>query len=228
MSFIFSRALVEEFSQANCSGIDAFVQSNPIRTDRPSLSLDRTTAVYRRSPYGMTYAHSTGAHGAELLIALWADFPVKPIPLQLEEGTLRMISGRKCDGSWQMSLPGTYLPRTSNASRSTPRPTISNRWATPLDASRSTPPSWVARIAAHGSGWLPTPTAKANHDAPSMRKWPAYAAWQDWLGGKTSPATWEYMMGWPIGWTDLRPLATDRFQSWLQQHSPFSNDDETT
>lgn len=30
----------------------------------------------------------------------------------------------------------------------------------------------------------------------------------------------EWLMLWPEGWTDLRPLATDRFQQWRQLHGP--------
>ena len=26
----------------------------------------------------------------------------------------------------------------------------------------------------------------------------------------------EWLMGWPLGWTDLRPLATDRFRQWCE------------
>jgi hypothetical protein len=51
----------------------------------------------------------------------------------------------------------------------------------------------------------PTPTAKANHMAPSMRKWPGYARMQDELGGQLDPSHWEWLMGFPIGWTDLEP-----------------------
>ena len=29
------------------------------------------------------------------------------------------------------------------------------------------------------------------------------------------------LTGWPIGWTALKPLGMDKFQSWLQQHSGF-------
>lgn len=36
-----------------------------------------------------------------------------------------------------------------------------------------------------GVSWWPTPTAKANHCAPSMRKWPAYARFQDEIAGTT-------------------------------------------
>jgi hypothetical protein len=49
-------------------------------------------------------------------------------------------------------------------------------------------------------GW-PTPTAKANHDAPSMRKWPAYRRYQTSIT-RTFPRLWEWMMGFPEGWTD--------------------------
>ena len=35
--------------------------------------------------------------------------------------------------------------------------------------------------------------------------------------GKLNPDWVEWLMGWPIGWTDLKPLATDKFQQWYQQ-----------
>lgn len=37
-------------------------------------------------------------------------------------------------------------------------------------------------------------------------------------GGLLNPAWVEWLMGWPIGWTALQPLATGRFQEWLRQH----------
>ena len=37
-------------------------------------------------------------------------------------------------------------------------------------------------------------------------------------GGSLNPTWVEWLMGWPIGWTDLKPLETDKFQVWLQQH----------
>ena len=36
--------------------------------------------------------------------------------------------------------------------------------------------------------------------------------------GHLNPTWVEWLMGWPIGWTDLKPLETDRFHEWLQQH----------
>jgi hypothetical protein len=37
-------------------------------------------------------------------------------------------------------------------------------------------------------------------------------------GGRMNPAWGEWLMGWPIGWTDKTPLETDRFRQWLQKH----------
>lgn len=40
--------------------------------------------------------------------------------------------------------------------------------------------------------------------------------------GPLNPAWVEWLMGWPIGWTDLKPLEMAKFHEWQQQHSPFS------
>jgi len=36
--------------------------------------------------------------------------------------------------------------------------------------------------------------------------------------GQLNPSWVEWLMGWPIGWTDLRPLEMDRFRAWLRSH----------
>ncbi len=38
------------------------------------------------------------------------------------------------------------------------------------------------------------------------------------VGGPLNPTWIEWLMGWPLGWTDLKPLAMDRFREWQQQH----------
>jgi len=35
---------------------------------------------------------------------------------------------------------------------------------------------------------------------------------------KVNPRFWDRMMGFPIGWTQLEPLAMPKFQQWLEQH----------
>jgi hypothetical protein len=38
------------------------------------------------------------------------------------------------------------------------------------------------------------------------------------VGGPLNPHWTEWLMGWPEGWTDLKPLETDKFQKWLDAH----------
>ena len=42
--------------------------------------------------------------------------------------------------------------------------------------------------------------------------------------GQLNPEWVEWLMGWPIGWTGLEPLATDRFQRWLELHGISSQE----
>lgn len=41
------------------------------------------------------------------------------------------------------------------------------------------------------------------------------------LGGPLSPMWSEWFMGWPIGWTGLKPLVMDKFQAWRQSLGEF-------
>ena len=43
--------------------------------------------------------------------------------------------------------------------------------------------------------------------------------------GQLNPPWVEWLMGWPIGWTDLKPLVTDKFRNVQQWHSVFSQKD---
>ena len=59
-------------------------------------------------------------------------------------------------------------------------------------------------------GW-PTPTAhnakETNAPSEANRNTPTLAAQ---AGGKLNPTWVEWLMGWPLGWTDLKPSATDK------------------
>ena len=41
------------------------------------------------------------------------------------------------------------------------------------------------------------------------------------VGGKLNPDWVEWLMGWPIGWSDSKPLGMDKFQKWQEQHSRY-------
>jgi hypothetical protein len=42
------------------------------------------------------------------------------------------------------------------------------------------------------------------------------------VSGQLNPTWVEWLMGWPIGATDLRPLATDKFRPWCELHGIYS------
>ncbi len=44
-------------------------------------------------------------------------------------------------------------------------------------------------------------------------------------GGPLNPTWCEWFMGWPEGWTELKPLATDKYRLWRQLHSLFCLND---
>jgi hypothetical protein len=101
---------------------------------------------------------------------------------------------------------------------------------------------------ATGSGWWPTPTVCGNYNrkgasatsgdglATAVRMWPTPTAHNSketnapseanrntptlaaQAGGKLNPMWVEWLMGWPLGWTDLKPLETDKFHCAPQQH----------
>jgi hypothetical protein len=41
------------------------------------------------------------------------------------------------------------------------------------------------------------------------------------IGGTLNPTWVEWLMGWPIGWTALEPLAMDGYQQWLSKHGGY-------
>ena len=81
-------------------------------------------------------------------------------------------------------------------------------------------PSLAAQV--NNPKYWPTPTAHNAKEtaAPSeaRRNTPTLASQ---AGGKLNPDWVEWLMGWPIGWTDLKPLATDKFQRWLNLHGRY-------
>jgi hypothetical protein len=65
------------------------------------------------------------------------------------------------------------------------------------------------------SGYWPTPTAhnakEGNYPAERTRKTPTLASL---VGGKLNPTWVEWLMGWPLGWTDLNPIKMEELLRW--------------
>ena len=203
--------------ERNPSGYEQSTLLNWIGTADAFSHSDKMTGYQEFSRFGMTFVPLTADRGAEsLMLYLEASLAKHSAPLR-QEGTTPTIFGLKCDESWQMSLPGTYLPKTSVEKLSTKQQTTSRRWVIKSDALSYPRKTWVQTTFGDGVGYLHTPTCTANYAAPSMQKWPACREFVR-VFGRPSPTNHEWMMGWPIGWTDLKPLETGKYQSWLQQH----------
>lgn len=221
MSWHYSQALEAAFSEASSLDGEQSVPLKSTGTDATVSLPARTKDCSRPFRSGTTLRHSMVGHGEALLMWFLAGFPVSPIAKQLRPDVLRMISGRKCGGSWQMSLPGTYLRRTLHRRPSMPRLTTSKRWVTPSDVFPLPRQTWVQTTFGGDIGYVHTPTTKANYAATSMQKWPVCKAYVRAFG-RPSPLIEEWLMAWPEGWSDTAPLATDKFQSWLQRHGACS------
>jgi len=84
------------------------------------------------------------------------------------------------------------------------------------------------RIGENGSGLWPTITRrdyrnssdrKRNSQGPDLIGYLCRITGES--GIRLKPSFAEEFMGWPVGWTDLKPLATGKFQQWLEQHGRF-------
>lgn len=262
MSWHFSQALVEAFSEANSSdgGLFAPWSSTPSAPD-DSCS-DRMKGTFHRSPFGMMYAPSTDAPGEALLTwFLEASRARTSARQETERGSTERGagSGRKWLGSFARWDRATSSWRTAQCSLFGGLTEFSGtwpRWGAMRDGAcwERQAPAWTTGV--NGSGLLPTPCAsdwqpicwaRAERLARGEKGRPEGAKGgcsnlQDSLAAgwlrrmkrdlrpergsmpRANPLFWEHLMGWPLGWTGLTPLGTDKFRAWWQQHGGYSDE----
>lgn len=75
---------------------------------------------------------------------------------------------------------------------------------------------WPTATASASKG--SSPAALTRKDGRSRANDRLDYAVMDSDGGPLNPTWVEWLMGWPLGWTDCAVSVTDRFRSWLQQH----------
>ena len=293
MSWLFSRALVEGFSEGTSWAGELCAPSNGSPTPQAFCAPDRTTAFSRPSRFGMTFKPLTADRGEELLMSYLAAFPART-SASLAKARDSMGNDQECGGTWRGWLakfdPATSSWRTAQCSlledlteslvtlprsgmtrsgllweRQTlelrTREIASGLWATPTasDGQRGgmltenmtgisiaqqvkTPQRWPTPLASDAesaggiSCWqrgkrglslntavrLMYPTPGYNdykigkgYDHGSKKQTPQL---RHMSGGLLNPTWVEWLMGWPLGWTDLKPLATAKCHSALQPH----------
>ncbi|CAB3888855.1 hypothetical protein LMG26788_03733 [Achromobacter pulmonis] len=243
MSWLFSQALVEEFSEATCSDGEPSAQLNVMPTPHKFSRQDKTIEPSDLSRFGLTCAVLTEDRGAALLTWYLAGSRARTCQ-SLEAAPASMASavasGQKWPGSFAKLSQDESTWRTHQLSLDGGWQEFSGtwpRWGWMRDGECSVLAPMVHHIHARGCSWWPTPVAtdhkrgkgspahrlangRAVVDRPSKSRFGATLP--DILGGTPNPEWIEWLMGWPTNWTALRPLETDRFQSWLRPHSIFS------
>ena len=309
MSWLFSQALVAEYSEATCSAGVPSAQLNVMPTPHPFWRNDKMMDASSLSRFGLTCAVLTDDLGVALLTWFLADSRVRTYPLPGLEPELT-VSAQDCGEKWRESsvrydpdlsswktahclweedlpwssvtLPKWGMTRNGHVFRHPTRERpisgiASGLWQTIVadDSADRKAGKWNSRGEPKLSAqvmnpkYWPTPNScKASEDlnlqcsgdgrakpnklgwAVAQRTWPTATASKGWSknhkramtddrldysveresfqpGQQTPPMRlnpdWvEWLMGWPIGWTELRPLAMDRFHEWQRQHSPCS------
>jgi hypothetical protein len=229
MSYIFLLEQGEESSAECFSDIPAYALSNGTSTPANAFSPANGTDACPASQSGTTCRPSTGNLGAGASMSSAGASPAKT-SAQLEKARESTGSGLECGTTWPESL-AKYDPATSSwrtrqclqIEDSTKSSVTWPRWGMMRNGEcweRATPP---LRTRESVSGCL-LPTPLANDSTGGLGNYMSLRKWWFNLGlGKApstrQPAFWEWMMGWPIGWTACDAAATDKFRQWQHSHS---------
>ena len=127
-------------------------------------------------------------------------------------------------GLWPTpTVCGNYNRKGASATSGDGLATAVRMWPTPTTRDRGTDaPARMGgpSLAVAVRRWT-TPTAhnakEGGFASEHERNTPTLAAQ---AGGALNPTWVEWLMGWPLGWTDLKQLETARFRRWLREHSP--------
>jgi hypothetical protein len=235
MSWLFSQALVAAYSEGNCLDGEpsAQLKSNPI----PHLysSSAKMTVFCRRSRYGMTCAPLTGNHGEVLLTWFLAGFPVKtlhpPAAVMVSTANSR-DSGKKWHGLLARFDLATYSWKTAQSSifeESEPSLQTFPRWGSMRNGVLYQQKTLEPGILENAPGLLlPTLIKRDSKSAAGAKRSPNAIGTEPLnviLGGRPNPEWAEWFMGWVSGWTELKPLAMDKYHEWLRWHGEFYTND---
>lgn len=242
MSYTFLRESGEESSAECFSGIPVFALSKLSLSAEKSSYNGNATESYQNSQSGTTYGLSTGDLGAGKSIASAEVSPAKTSRRQAKE---RASTEREA-GYGASSL--VLLARYDRYTRSwkTPQCSLIEDSGECLETFPKSGTmrggvlweltTWAHPTVASESGFwrIPTPLAsdgskqQANSKVRHLRKAKFGVRVHSvsyWIlknyNMRCTPKMTEWLMGYPISWTDSAPLATDKFRSWRQRLLTF-------
>ena len=211
----------------------ALLKLTPIAEE--SCCSDSEMGFCQDSQSGMTFQHLTEGLGTDELILCAEDFHAKTSVPQGGEMELTGISpsfGVKWLGllaKWDRDLCLWKTPQCSLLADLDEFSGTWPRWGMMQNGECSELSMQGLRISENAFGFWPTPTChnakEQDSPAESKRNTPTLChvarGGDQTLPRHLNPEWVEWLMGWPLGWTDLQPLETDKFRQWRQKHGNF-------
>jgi hypothetical protein len=198
----------------------------------------------------MTFKPLTADRGEELLTLYLAAFPAKIYPQQemAKDSTESAVDyGKRWGGllaKFDLDTSTWKIPQCSLITDSIECLQTFTNWGLMQDGVLWEQTSLVPPIEGSDFGWWPTPiasdymggqtngitytgkrfvrTSQKTGTEFGAKLTSAYRM----MTGNHLPANFsEWMMGWPPDWTGLKPVETDKFRSWQQQHGVSSSEE---
>ena len=225
MSWHYLRVQEEESLQDICLGGELLQPLKSKITHAEFYCNGKLMDSYLDSLSGTTFVHSMGNLGEEKSMLSLEDSHAKTLVLQEKAQDLTekgQDSGEKWQGSFTKYSPDSCLWKTHQCS-----------FLGDLDEFLETWPRWGSMRTGE---CYQLPMSEQNINETEYGLWPTpttpsgggncggSGAYKNAIKNGThiphsiNPSLYEWLMGWPIGWTDLKPLETDKFHFALQQH----------
>jgi hypothetical protein len=224
MSWLFSQVLVEEYLGENSLDGEQSVPLSGKPIQQAYCAPDKMMAFSRLSRFGMTYKPLTANLGEELLTLYLEDFHAKTFQQQ-EKAQELMENEAECGQKWLASFvkydPDTSSWKTHQCSLLGDLELFLETW--PRWGSMRNGECWEQQMLEQNTnetefGLWPTPTTPSGGG-----NFGGSGAYKNAIKNGThiphsiNPNLYEWLMGWPQGWTDLKPLEMDKFHCVQQQ-----------
>lgn len=238
MSWLFSQALAEEYSVGTSLAGEQFAQLSVMPTPHKFSRNDKMMEFSDLSRFGLTCAVLTESRGEELLMSFLAGFRARTsaqmglAPASRESDQVYGQKWRELSVKFDLSSSAWKILHDSGEKVLPWSSVTLPQWGMTVNGFVYQHQTAQRPIHETACGLWPTVKSTIRSDCPSerlrhapdlvsvikMRPLPNGSMPQQ--DGQLNPEWVEWFMGWPIGWTELKPLAMDRFQEWQRQHSP--------
>lgn len=230
MSWLFSRALVEEYSADTCSDGALSAPLSVMPTAHSFWRRGKTIEPSGLSLFGLTCEVLTDDRGEALLASYRQDFLARTLAPQARAAasTESAAAYGKRPGesfaTWNPTARGWRTAQCSLLGDSDEFSATWPKWGSMRNGvcfQRARPDSTTCASASGFS--LPTPSGVNGGTNNTMGRIDEWGGSSNPLrgtviGSMCLPEFEEMVMGWPIGWTALTPYATDKFRAWLSEH----------